>query len=134
MSATHPAPALPPPLAAPVSDETRLAYVLRHFRLAYEAIPDVAIGYATTQPTVAVINGANGFFQTMASYPPAPNYREWAGQRVPFFFDSQSDTALLTLTTGRATINADVISAAFFLLSGWQEYLSDTRDRHGRFP
>ena len=134
MSATHPAPALPPPLAAPVSDETRLAYVLRHFRLAYKAIPDVTIGYAATQPTIAVINGANGFFQTIASCPPAPNYREWAGQRVPFFFDNQSDTALLTLTTGRATINSDVISAAFFLLSGWQEYFSDTRDRHGRFP
>ena len=40
----------------------------------------------------------------------------------------------MTLTTGRVTINADVISAAFFLLSGWQEYFSDTRDRHGRFP
>jgi hypothetical protein len=27
-----------------------------------------------------------------------------------------------------------VVAAAFYLLSGWQEYFSDERDQHGRFP
>ncbi|GAA3980636.1 DUF7033 domain-containing protein [Hymenobacter antarcticus] len=125
---------MPPPVAALVSDETRLAYVLRHFRLAFEAVPDVAIGYAPTPLGVMVANHASGFFRVATPYPPAPNIREWAGRRVPFFFDSRPQASLLELATGRATIGADVISAAFYLLSGWQEYFSDARDRHGRFP
>ena len=128
------APLLPPPAAIAVSPEMWLAYVLRHFRLAYEDVPDVAVGYADAQPAIVITDGAGGFFAAGRPYPPAPSYREWAGQRVPFFFDAQPDAALLTLGDGRATIAADLISAAFYLLSGWQEYFSDTRDRHGRFP
>jgi hypothetical protein len=134
MPATASHSALPPLVAVPVSAEARLAYVLRHFRLAYEAFPDVEIGYAATQPAITVADGAAGFFRQNAAYPPAPNYREWAGQQVPFFFDNQPHAALLELGLGRASIGADVISAAFYLLSGWQEYYSDSRDRHGRFP
>ncbi|MDO7847262.1 hypothetical protein Q5H92_12895 [Hymenobacter sp. M29] len=40
----------------------------------------------------------------------------------------------MALAKGAATINADVVSAAFYLLSGWQEFFSVERDRHGRFP
>ncbi len=128
------APVLPPPAAAPVSAETRLAYVLRHFRLVYEAVPAVSIGYAGSQPTITVADGAGDFFQRAQPYPPAPNFREWASQRVPFFFDIQPKVPLLALGVNQVSINADIISAAFYLLSGWQEYFSDARDRHGRFP
>ncbi|MBO2009099.1 DUF7033 domain-containing protein [Hymenobacter negativus] len=128
-----PAP-LPPINAAPVSAAKRLAYVLRHFRLVYPNAPDVAIGYADSQPAITVTDGAGTFFQQNTPYPAEPNYRDWAGQRIPFFFDHQAEAPLLTLSAGRAAINADIISAAFYLLSGWQEYFLDTRDRHGRFP
>jgi len=112
----------------------RLAYVLQHFRLAYEHVPDVTIDYAETHPVITVTSGAGDFFGQAQPFPPAPNFREWAGQQVPFFFDCSSKIPLLTLQAGRVTINADLISAAFYLLSGWQEYFSDARDRHGRFP
>lgn len=127
-------PALPAPAAAPVPAETRLAYVLRHFRQVYADVPAVAIGYADAQPAVIVRDGAGDFFRRTDPYPPAPNQREWAGQPVPFFFDPRPAAPLLELTEGRAVIHADVIAAAFYLLSGWQEYFSDARDRHGRFP
>jgi hypothetical protein len=52
---------------------------------------------------------------------------------VPFFFD-QPDTPLLVLQESKVCISADIISAAFYLLSGWQEYFSTERDQHGRFP
>jgi peptidoglycan/xylan/chitin deacetylase (PgdA/CDA1 family) len=52
---------------------------------------------------------------------------------VPFFFD-QPEKPLLILQDEKAVISADLISAAFYLLSGWQEYFSTERDRHGRFP
>ena len=127
-------PALPAPAVAPVSAETRLAYVLQHFRQVYEDVPDVTIGYADAQPAITVLDEAGDFFQQTDPYPPAPNRRDWAGLMVPFFFDPRPAAPLLELTDGRAVIQADVIAAAFYLLSGWQEYFSDARDHHGRFP
>jgi peptidoglycan/xylan/chitin deacetylase (PgdA/CDA1 family) len=122
---------VPPPVA--VSAEVRLAYVLRHFRLAYPGAPLLSIGYAGTQPQVEITELDAGFFEGNAPYPAAPQWRDWHGQQVPFFFDLPA-TPLLILQEGKAVISADIISAAFYLLSGWQEYFSTERDRHGRFP
>ena len=134
MPAIPTAPSLPPPDAAPVTAEARLAYVLRHFRLAYPDAPNVDIGHAGSRSAITVTDGAGSFFQQNTPYPAAPNYRNWAGQRFPFFFDNRPEAPLLSLSLGRAKIEVDIISAAFYLLSGWQEYFSDARDRHGRFP
>ncbi|ALW85902.1 hypothetical protein AUC43_12820 [Hymenobacter sedentarius] len=125
---------LPPLVATPVSAEVRLAYVLRHFELAYQRVPAVSIGYAAARPTIEVREGAGDFFSGTLPYPAPPNRREWRGQLVPFFFDAAPEAPLLELSPGRTTINADIIAAAFYLLSGWQEYFSAARDRHGRFP
>jgi hypothetical protein len=119
---------------APIPAETRLAYVLRHFRLAYENVPDISIGYADIQPQLQIAEGAGEFFNQTNPYPAAPNMREWLGQSVPFFFDAEPQQPLLELLPdGRARINADIISGAFYLLCGWQEYFSEERDQHGRF-
>ncbi|GAB3578229.1 polysaccharide deacetylase family protein [Hymenobacter daeguensis] len=134
MSIAPDASALPPLSAVSVTAEMRLAYVLRHFRLAYPAAPSVAIGYTGSRPAITVADGADGFFEQNTPYPPAPSYRDWTGQRIPFFFDGRPEAPLLERSAGRVTINADIISAAFYLLSGWQEYFSDERDWHGRFP
>ncbi|MGI4762878.1 MAG: DUF7033 domain-containing protein [Janthinobacterium lividum] len=127
------APLLP---AAPVavSAEVRLAYVLRHFRLAYPGGPAVAIGYASTQPQVEIAEASGSFFTENKPYPAAPNWREWLGRPVPFFFDNAPEKPLIFYVENKAFISADIISAAFYLLSGWQEYFSTERDRHGRFP
>jgi peptidoglycan/xylan/chitin deacetylase (PgdA/CDA1 family) len=124
---------LPVPPPAPVSAEARLAYVLRHFQLAYPDAPTVSVGYAGVQPQVEIAELAAGFFAGNIPYPADPTWREWQGQRLPFFFD-QPAKPLLVLQEGKAIISADIISAAFYLLSGWQEYFSSERDRHGRFP
>ncbi|WP_022823625.1 DUF7033 domain-containing protein [Hymenobacter norwichensis] len=127
---------LPPlPVVSPVSAEIRLTYVLRHFRQAYQAVPVVSIGYASQQPQVEIADCAGSFFAEQQPYPAPPNVREWQGRQLPIFFDSSPEKLLLELLpNGRAYIHADLISAAFYLLSGWQEYFSDERDRHGRFP
>ena len=116
------------------SAQERFDYVLQHFALAYPAASPTTIGYAATSPPVEVADLSEAFFEDDNPYPAAPNFREWAGHRVPFFFDPNPAAPLLELLPGRAKINADLISAAFYLLSGWQEYCSNTRDRHGRFP
>jgi peptidoglycan/xylan/chitin deacetylase (PgdA/CDA1 family) len=123
-----------PALAADaLTPAKRLAYVLQHFQLAYPGGPEVAIGYAPTAG-ITIGDGTGGFFDGINPHPPAPCWRSWAGQQIPFFFDAAPEAPLLTLTPGKATIGPDIISAAFYLLSGWQEYFSDARDRHGRFP
>ncbi|QNH60822.1 DUF7033 domain-containing protein [Hymenobacter sediminicola] len=128
---------LPPlPPVAPVSAEIRLAYVLRHFWQAYESAPiTTTIGHASQQPQVEAADCAGHFFAGRAPYPAAPSWREWQGRKLPFFFDPHPSRPLLELLPDkRARINFDLISAAFYLLSGWQEFFSDERDRHDRFP
>ena len=126
--------ALPLAPPVPVSANVRLGYVLQHFRLAYADSPANLVGYRGSQQLIEIATATEGFFEARQPYPAAPNYREWAGQRVPFFFDPTPAAPLLELLPGRARINADLVSAAFYLLSGWQEYFSDERDQHGRFP
>ena len=127
--------ALPAPTAARITDEIRLAYVLHHFRRAYEQTPRVSIGYASLQPQVEIADCGASFFAQQLPYPAGPTRLEWRGQLIPVFFDSQPAKPLLELLpTGRALVNADLIAGAFYLLSGWQEYFSDERDRYGRFP
>ncbi|MFD2717298.1 DUF7033 domain-containing protein [Hymenobacter monticola] len=131
------APALsaPPLPATPtVTPAVRLAYVLQHFWQAYPAAQQVPIGYEPAPAGVTVLAGAGAFFSGTNPYPPAPHWRDWAGQSIPFFFDAAPGAPLFTLHPGAVTVHTDLISAAFYLLSGWQEYFSSERDRHGRFP
>jgi peptidoglycan/xylan/chitin deacetylase (PgdA/CDA1 family) len=125
---------LPPAAPVALSAEVRLAYVLRHFRLAYPACPDVAIGYARTQPQVEIAEVNGNFFTENNPYPAAPSWREWRGRQLPFFFDNTPDQPLISYAENKVFISADIIAATFYLLSGWQEYFSSERDRHGRFP
>lgn len=129
-----PLPPLAPAAPVAVAAEIRLAYVLRHFRLAYPGSPVVTIGYADAQPQVEIAAASGAFFAENTPYPAAPNWREWLGRQVPFFFDNAPEKPLLIFQENRVLISVDVISAAFYLLSGWQEYFSTERDRHGRFP
>jgi hypothetical protein len=127
---------LPPLPSVPATTaESRLHYVLQHFWQAYDTVPTVSIGYAGTQPQVEVAAVEHGFFAGTAPYPAPPAWREWQGRQLPFFFDDQPARPLLELLPGgRARVQADVVSAAFYLLSGWQEFYSNERDQHGRFP
>ena len=106
----------------------------QHLALAYPGAPVALLGYAGQQLPVTVATLDGGFFTGQAPYPAAPAWREWRGRRVPFFFDEHPTAPLLTLAGAQVTVAADVISAAFYLLSGWQEYFSAERDQHGRFP
>ncbi|MBC6607744.1 hypothetical protein H8B13_13025 [Hymenobacter sp. BT188] len=130
----YPSAILPPIASQPVLEAARLAYVLRHFRQAYAGVPALTISYAN-QSQLVIVDHSDGFFQQQHPFPPAPNWREWRGKSIPFFFDTNPKSELLELLPGsRAIIHADIISAAFYLLSGWQEYFSEERDQHGRFP
>ena len=129
---------LPPLAAAPASAAARLAYVAQHFALAYPAAPPLAalVGQPGSGAALQMPDHSAGFFSQPLPYPPPPHWRDWQQQRLPFFFDPQPEVPLLALdaATKTAVFGADVVSAAFYLLSGWQEYFSEERDAHGRFP
>jgi peptidoglycan/xylan/chitin deacetylase (PgdA/CDA1 family) len=122
------------PLAVPVAADARLGYVLRHFWQVYGPEQQVSFGPLGSGCDIEIEDGAGNFFEETDSVPPPPAWRAWRGQRLPFFFARNSPDELLTRLPGRAILGVDVISAAFFLLSGWQEYFSSERDQHGRFP
>lgn len=133
----------PLPDIAPVSAEARLAYVLQHFQLAYPDAVLPPIQYSAASPPDALItigssSGADDFFTKQEPYPPTVNWQAWQGCEIPFLFDARKADSLLKLNSDKtkrvAVITPDIISAAFYLLSGWQEYFSDERDQHGRFP
>ncbi len=96
-------------------------------------MPKVSIGYEATD-AIQLTRGDLNFFDGQSPYPPTPTRREWRNQMLPFFFDHLPAELLLRLIPGKAHIGVDLISAIFYLLSGWQEYFSDERDQHGRFP
>lgn len=129
-----PVTSLPPAAPVILSAEVRLRYVLAHFRLAYPNGPAVTIGYAGTRPQVEITEASSIFFSENNPYPAAPNWRDWLGRQIPFFFDNAPENPLLIFQENRVLISADIIAAAFYLLSGWQEYFATERDRHGRFP
>ncbi len=127
---------LPPLAAAPVPAAARLAYVRQHFARAYDNVPDLAIliGPPGSGAAVEINDNSVDFFNQTLPCPPAPNWREWREKKLPFFFDNSTEKSILTFKSDRVFITTDIISAAFYLLSGWQEYFSPERDRHGRFP
>lgn len=63
-----------------------------------------------------------------------PNiYKEWQDKQIPFFFES-NDTDIITINDDMVIINYDIIASSFLLISGYQEYLVNTRDKFNRFP
>lgn len=58
-----------------------------------------------------------GYFESGRPYDlEAVRWEAWEGERWPLLFGE------------------DLVAAAFFWLSGWQEFTTPERDRHGRFP
>ncbi|AIZ63718.1 hypothetical protein PK28_08455 [Hymenobacter sp. DG25B] len=93
----------------------------------------ISIGYEETD-AIQLTRVDSNFFEGQNPYPAPPCQREWRNQLLPFFFDKQPEQPLLMLKEGKALIGVDLVSAAFYLLSGWQEYFSEERDQHGRYP
>lgn len=60
-------------------------------------------------------------------------WKEWNGENIPFLFDSESLSPIISQSDYGVVINYDIISSGFYLLSNWQEYVSSDKDTYGRF-
>jgi hypothetical protein len=53
---------------------------------------------------------------------------------IPVLFPSSNEKKWYSIDGKRINFHHDILKSAFYLLSGYQEYKSDLRDKRGRFP
>ncbi len=117
----------------------QLDYILKHFHLLCPQAKDISIHYSASEDVihksrVNIRRYTGGFFEQKRPRPQQIIWREWKGEKIPFFFDADNEDELITYhANGTASINYDIIASAFYLLSGWQEYYGPERDKFRRY-
>ncbi|SMO83123.1 DUF7033 domain-containing protein [Gracilimonas mengyeensis] len=108
-------------------------YILETFDRLYERPEGIRIGYSK-QADIQLVQHSEAFFQSKKAQPETLIWKVWEGTRIPFLFADDDSEPIISSTEGGLRINYDLIGNAFFFLSGWQEFYSDERDSHGRYP
>lgn len=118
---------------------SRSKYVIDTFRQLYGVPDEVNIFHGNRFETdlrgVYIPNRGNRFFTEQEALDhTAIIFKMWRNTSLPFLFEDSDSSQILSRQENRIVINYDILSAAFYFLSGWQEYTADQRDEHGRFP
>ncbi|GAB3197239.1 peptidoglycan/xylan/chitin deacetylase (PgdA/CDA1 family) [Pontibacter aydingkolensis] len=117
----------------------QLDYTLKHFHLLFPKAKDISVHYDLSEDIihksrVSIRKYDGGFFEQKRPRPQQLVWREWKGEKIPFFFDADNEQELVTYhPNGSASINYDIIASAFYLLSGWQEHYGPERDKFRRY-
>ena len=114
--------------------ENKSKYIFDLFKRIHHPDNDFHINYGIDKKSkIQIKKGITSHFENK-TMPDINNviWKEWQGKQIPFFFDSE-DNELITFEQDLAVINFDIIASAFFLLSGWQEYVIPERDKYSRF-
>jgi len=59
-------------------------------------------------------------------------WKKWLNKDIPFLFDRSTDKDIIEEVDGNIIINYDILTASFYLLSGYSEIINDNRDDLGR--
>lgn len=114
--------------------KNKTQYIFDLFKRLYHPDREFDIHYGINhQSKIQIKKGNLSLFQNKTL--PEVNQvvcKEWRGENIPFFFNEEADE-LITFSENSAVINYDIVASAFFLLSGWQEYVIPERDQYGRF-
>lgn len=115
--------------------DAKFQYILALFERVYGLDAPLDIGYGLEVPAKIRVRRAKTkyFWQKAPLDTREILWKRWKGQSIPFLFDRE-DKEIVTWSEEGATINYDLIAAAFYFLSGWQEYVTPARDHYGRFP
>lgn len=93
------------------------------------------ITYGEQDRGICIRDNSGTFFDAKRPIDPTKIvWKPWLDVQLPFLFDASGKTDFFEVTETRLTINYDLIASAFYLLSGWHEFVSEERDRYGRFP
>lgn len=109
-------------------------YFIKNIQLFYE-IQDIAIDYGQ-KPDVKISiseNVESEFWNTNNDiHLNDIVWKEWKGKKIPFLFEKDSEKNIISYENGKATINYDIVASTFYFLSGWNEYVSSSKDEFGR--
>ncbi|MFC5271732.1 DUF7033 domain-containing protein [Adhaeribacter terreus] len=109
-------------------------YVWSHFCSLYPKAKNLRVAYGENENAAVKISACGlSFFSKNLPFPKDICWQNWHEQRIPFLFQTKR-TEVISEAENTVIINADIIAAAFYFLSGWQEIHSLERDRFGRFP
>lgn len=114
-------------------NRTHLLYFFRNFELAYATKlnwTEYNIGYDHT----AAIQIAEPDFMDPLTHLHEIGWGKWKEKEIPFILNSSLPETIIEKTSdGRVKINADILSAGWYLMSGMQENTDKSRDKYGRF-
>ena len=108
-------------------------YILDTFRSIYEVNSEITIGY-NSSCDVCILNSSDTFFNNTEAHPENFTFKKWDNRLLPVLFSKDNIDDWFTLNRNQVIINYDILGAAFYFISGWQEIHTRKRDEHGRFP
>lgn len=114
-------------------------YFLKNYFLNHnldESTIDISHGNHSTGK-IKIVNNSDSFFNEPRTKLDKKKitWDNWLDQEIPFLFALDKEKEIIsTEEDGTVVINYDIIGAAFFFLSGWQELEKGKVDEHGRFP
>lgn len=113
-----------------------LDYVLFHFKRLYHLPEPLEISYGPGgQGRVQVQQTSSKFFEQKQAQPEHVGWKEWKGTLLPLFFNSNTEQEWFTADAQQnVLLHFDLIASSFYLLSGWQEFYGNERDKFGRYP
>lgn len=117
--------------------ENKFAYVISLFNIIY-GVDASEFGISFGEENHSKVNirkGDVGFFSKREKYDiKKVVWKEWKSTRIPFLFDNNEESEIISFNEGTAIINFDIISSAFFFLSNWQELQFEKKGLLNRFP
>jgi len=115
----------------------KLIYVIDLFESVYSISKPLRIIYGSHKTgEINITPGNVGTFFEKKNEIPDYTLRNWNNKKIPFLF-SPLDCDKRELVSGESdsrNISLDIFMSSFYILSCWQEYVSDKEDEMGRFP
>ncbi len=108
-------------------------YIIKNFELFY-SYNNIKIGYRDSNSDINIIKNVNEKFWLEKNDIDYKNvvWKKWKGKNIPFLFDTNNEKDIITIEKNKITINYDIISSAFYFLSGWSEIMDKNKDNLGR--
>ena len=109
-------------------------YFLRHFQMYYE-LHHVSIGYGQFEKSqIRIVKSAADDFwdKKLDVNPQKVIWKKWNDVEIPFLFDHDDNSDILTYIDDGISINYDIVASAFYFLSGWNELVAPVSDEYGR--
>lgn len=111
-----------------------LDYLLKNYRLFYQVDhKDIDYGEKGRGKVFIVKNVPDSFWKDKLDIDPRDIvWKEWDGVKIPFLFDNDDHSEIITDNDEYVTINYDIVASACYFLSGWDEYVNPGKDQYGR--